>query len=39
MQVRDVMTKDPSCVTAAATIREAAQVMQRENVGIIPVIE
>lgn len=39
MQVRDVMTKDPSCVTATATIREAAQVMQRENVGIIPVVE
>lgn len=39
MQVRDVMTKDPSCVTPGATIREAAQVMQRENVGVIPVVE
>lgn len=39
MQVRDVMTKDPACVTPGATIREAAQLMQRENVGIIPVIE
>lgn len=39
MQVRDVMTRDPSCVTPTATIREAAQVMQRENVGIIPVVE
>ena len=39
MQVRDVMTKDPSCVTPGATIREAAQLMQRENVGIIPVVE
>jgi len=39
MQVRDVMTKDPSCVTPGATIREAAQVMQRENVGIVPVVE
>jgi CBS domain-containing protein len=39
MQVRDVMTKDPACVTPRAPIREAAQVMQRENVGIVPVIE
>ena len=33
------MTKDPACVTPAATIREAAQLMQRENVGIVPVVE
>jgi CBS domain-containing protein len=39
MQVRDVMTKDPACVTPGATIREAAQLMQRENVGIVPVVE
>jgi CBS domain-containing protein len=39
MQVRDVMTKDPECVTPGTTIREAAQVMQRENVGIVPVVE
>jgi len=39
MQVRDVMTKDPASVTPGATIREAAQLMQRENVGIVPVVE
>ena len=39
MQVRDVMTKDPACVTPGTTIREAAQLMQRENVGIVPVVE
>ena len=39
MQVRDVMTKDPACITPAATIREAAQLMQRENIGIVPVVE
>lgn len=39
MQVRDVMTRDPACVTPGATIREAAQLMQRENVGIVPVVE
>jgi CBS domain-containing protein len=33
------MTTNPSCVTADATIREAAQVMKREDVGIVPVIE
>ena len=39
MRVQDVMSKDPACVTPGATIREAAQLMQRENVGIIPVVE
>ena len=39
MQVRDVMTTNPECVTPGATVREAAQLMQRENVGIVPVVE
>jgi CBS domain-containing protein len=38
MKVQDLMTRDPSCVTPGATIREAAQLMQRENVGIVPVV-
>ena len=38
MKIQDIMTKDPSCVTADATVREAAQVMKRENVGIVPVV-
>ena len=38
MKVQDIMTKDPSCVTPDATVREAAQVMGREDVGIVPVI-
>lgn len=38
MKVQDIMTKDPSCVTPDATVREAAQVMGREDVGIIPVV-
>lgn len=33
------MTKDPSCVTPNATVREAARVMKEENVGIVPVVE
>src|SRR5262249_54873542 len=38
MKVQDIMTKDPSCVTPDVTVREAAQVMGREDVGILPVI-
>lgn len=39
MKIQDIMTKDPSCVTANATVREAAQVMKREDVGIVPVVD
>ena len=39
MKIQDIMTKDPSCVTADATVREAAQVMSREDVGIVPVVD
>ncbi|HTJ21168.1 MAG TPA: CBS domain-containing protein [Gemmatimonadaceae bacterium] len=38
MKIQDIMTRDPSSVTADATVREAAQVMKRENVGIVPVV-
>jgi CBS domain-containing protein len=39
MKIQDIMTKDPSCVSADSTVREAAQVMKRENVGIVPVVD
>src|SRR5437764_6265768 len=39
MRIQEIMTKDPSCVTPDATVREAAQLMSREDVGIIPVVE
>ena len=39
MRIQDIMTKDPSCVTPDASVREAAQVMKREDVGIVPVVE
>ena len=39
MKIQDIMTANPSSVTPDATIREAAQVMKREDVGIVPVIE
>jgi len=39
MRVQEIMTKDPSCVTADASVREAAQIMGRDNVGMVPVVE
>jgi CBS domain-containing protein len=39
MKIHDIMTKDPSCVTPDDSVREAAQVMKREDVGIVPVVE
>jgi CBS domain-containing protein len=39
MKIQDIMTKDPSCVTPDASVREAAQVMKREDVGIVPVVD
>lgn len=39
MKVHDIMTRDPGCVTPDATVREAAQLMKSEDVGIIPVID
>jgi len=39
MKIHDIMTANPSFVTPDATIREAAQVMKRESVGIVPVIQ
>jgi CBS domain-containing protein len=39
MRAQDIMTKDPSCVTPTATVREAVRIMKDENVGIVPVVE
>ena len=39
MKIQDIMTRDPSCVTPDATVREAAQLMKREDIGIVPVID
>lgn len=33
------MTKQPSCVTPDATVREAAQLMKKEDIGIVPVVQ
>ena len=39
MRIQDIMTRNPACVTGDATVREAAQVMLREEVGLVPVIK
>src|SRR5438445_5961945 len=39
MDIKDVMTRNPHTVTPDATIQEAAQIMAREDVGIVPVVE
>lgn len=36
---RDVMTKNPVCCLPGDTVDEAAQIMKRENVGPVPVVE
>jgi CBS domain-containing protein len=37
--VREVMTPDPVTIAAAASVREAARVMQAENIGTVIVLE
>jgi CBS domain-containing protein len=39
MKANEVMTKNPSAVSPEQIVREAAQIMKRENVGIVPVVE
>lgn len=38
MKIQDIMTRDPASVTPEATVREAAQIMLREEIGIVPVV-
>src|SRR4051812_7051558 len=39
MRIQDIMTRNPACVTGNATVREAAQLMLREEVGLVPVVK
>ena len=39
MKAKDIMTKDPSVVTPDTPIRDAAKMMQREDVGMLPVVD
>lgn len=39
MKVRDIMTRDPSTLSPAATCGEAATIMKQEDCGSVPVLE
>jgi CBS domain-containing protein len=39
LKANDLMTKNPSCVTPQTTAQEAASLMEREDVGSLPVVE
>ena len=38
MKANDIMTRNPRVVTPETTVREAARLMETENVGMIPVV-
>src|SRR4051812_35836688 len=39
MKAQDIMTRNPTSVSPETNVREAANIMKRENVGIVPVVE
>jgi CBS domain-containing protein len=39
MQVQEIMTKNPAHATPGTTVREIAQMMQREDTGVVPIVE
>lgn len=39
MNIQEIMTRDPACATPAMTARDAARLMQREDTGVLPVVE
>ena len=39
MKVQDIMSTNPSTVTPDSRLRDAARLMQTENVGVVPVVE
>jgi CBS domain-containing protein len=38
MKAKDIMSPDPVCVTPDTGVRDAARIMQRQNVGVVPVV-
>jgi CBS domain-containing protein len=38
-KANELMTKNPACVTPQSTAQEAASLMEREDVGSLPVVE
>jgi CBS domain-containing protein len=39
MRIEEIMTRNPASVTPGTTVRDAAQLMKREDTGIVPVVE
>jgi CBS domain-containing protein len=39
MNIRDVMTSNPRCVTPEDSIQNAARIMRDEDTGVVPVVE
>lgn len=39
MNVQEIMTRDPACATPGMTVRDAAQLMKREDTGVLPVVQ
>lgn len=39
MKARDIMSKDPMCVTTETALVEAARIMKDENIGVVPVVD
>jgi CBS domain-containing protein len=39
MKAKDIMTKNPKCVTPETSVREAARLMKEEDVGVLPVVD
>jgi len=37
--VRDVMTRDPECVSQNDDVREAARIMKERDTGVVPVVD
>jgi CBS domain-containing protein len=39
MKAQDIMSKNPATVTPTTRVRQAALVMKKEDVGVVPVVE
>jgi CBS domain-containing protein len=39
MKIEEIMTRNPATVTPGTTVRDAAKLMQREDTGILPVVD
>ena len=39
MKAQEIMSRNPTCVTADTSLVEAARLMKTENIGVVPVVE